>query len=191
MTSPAPARASAPLSPLANFFIRNRSRDEVTIGLLTADQKRFGGAYKVVLPLSPGSPPIEAGQTLALRPGRIETERWSNGREAKVFVANGADVVPFVPRVSPKIAGIDSATCRNLADKLGANYAAKIAASPGALAAFRYSTAKREIIVAACKAEAKAGRKVKGDACAIVNMLRQCGVSARALGRSRRGRQQN
>ena len=179
------------LPTLANFFVRKRDRDQLTIGLPTAEQRRFGGAHRVVISLAPDAATIEVGLTLTLRPGRIETERWSNGREAKVFVANGADVVPFVPRVSPKIAGIDSATCRNLADKLGANYAAKIAASPGALAAFRYSTAKREIIVAACKAEAKAGRKVKGDACAIVNMLRQCGVSARALGRSRRGRQQN
>lgn len=169
---------AASLPTLSNFFVRKRNRDQLIIGLPTTEQRRFSGARAIVLSLPPASPTIEAGQTIALRHGRFEAERWANGFEAKAFFPDGAEIVPFKPRVPPKIAGIDSATCKRLADKLGADYAAKIAAKPATLAAFRYSEAKRAIIVSACEVEAKAARKVKGKARALVDALRQCGVSA-------------
>jgi exodeoxyribonuclease V alpha subunit len=163
--------------PLANFFVKSRTAGEMVIGLPIAEQKRFRGVYKVVFPRGPNAPIIEIGHSLEIKPERIENEKWKGGREAKFLVAESAKIIPYEPRQSPKIDDLDSATCKNLSAKLGADYVAEIAADPTKLAAFRYSPAKREIVVAACKAEAKAGRAVKGRARRIFDALRYADVS--------------
>src|SRR5271166_4691724 len=113
---------ASPYPPL-KVNVRKRWRDELTLAIGTADRERYDGIFQVALRTRPGEPTIEAGQSLSLSSGKIGTERWSNGFEPKTFYPETATIIPYVPRMSPTIEGLDWATCRRLADsKLGADF---------------------------------------------------------------------
>lgn len=93
------------------------------------------------------------------------------------MIAATIEIEPYVGRVSPKIEGLDSASCSNLAKRLGADFARIIADRPSVLEGFRYSREKRAIIAAACEAEAAAAGKIKTSQKGVLDALLWAGVN--------------
>src|SRR5208283_1519964 len=107
-----------------------------------AEQKGVG--VRSIIINDPATP-IEINQSLLITPDRIDSETWRSGFVAKTMIAATIDIEPYVGRVSPKIDGLDSATCSNLAKRLGPDFARIIVDRRWVWEGFRYSSEKRAI----------------------------------------------
>ena len=162
---------------LSAFYIKDRERSpslSVSLGLYAADKTRLG--VQSVTIKNP-TDKIEIGQTLLIPPGPIARETWRNGFVAETMTATGVQNTPYVGRSSPKIDGLDSATCKRLAEKIGSDFVWRIVSDPTLLNAFRNSKEKREIVAAACRAESEDASKVSKTAKRIVADLQWAGAS--------------
>lgn len=144
---------------LSTYYVRDRSSSSIVLGLYEAEKKRLG-VWAIEINPSKCPATIEVGQTLLVSPGRIDSETWRNGFVAKRMIADAVEIVPYSGRVSPKIDGLDSATCKNLATRIGVDFARTIADDPSVLENFRYSPEKRAIIREACERETMAADRV-------------------------------
>lgn len=158
---------------LSTYYIRDRSSSSIVLGLYEAEKKRLG-VQSIIFNNS--SVHIELGQSLLIAPTRIDSKTWRNGFVAKTMVAAAVEIEPYSGKVSPKIDGLDSATCKNLATRVGADFARTISDDPSVLAGFRYSPEKREIIVTACIGEARAAARVKSSQTRVLQALLWAGA---------------
>jgi len=181
-TTAAAAFSAEPFPPLfpniSNYWVVYRRRDKITLGIPRSDQEKFDGAFQIDVIVSPGEPTIEVGMTLSIAHGRLETPSWSSRGGQILSCGPGAlSIVPYKPHKSPTIPGLDWATSDNLVKGLGEDFFLMVAASPDVLNRFRYSPAKKEIIIRACVAEAEAVQKITAHGRCIYDNLRLVGVS--------------
>ncbi len=170
---------------LTDFYVRVRTRSpdspsrdgrlstpyaSLTLGV-RGKSERFGGASSVMIRDAALALTIEAGMSIKLGPGRIETETWANGYQAKTFLPSSVEIVPYQGSSSPKIDDLDSATCKSLERRFGPDYPAIITLKPACLDETRFSSVKRRIIVKACAAEAAAEARVEKSERQIIDAL--------------------
>ena len=138
---------------LAKYYVSSRSSSSIVLGLYAAEKTSIGVQS---IEINNPSILIEVGQTLLITPGRIVSKKW-----VSVMIAEAVEIETYIGNISPKIDGIDSATCKNLARCFGENFAQVVADDPLILERFRYSAEKKNIIAVACEREADAASRVE------------------------------
>ncbi len=148
-------------STLSNFYIQSRhsNASEVVIGLY-AQQRESVKNFDFVRVHGTNANAIELTSSLRFGAGVVFAEQWGK-RTVRIFEPTSVEIVPFEPKLSPKIDGLDSATCARLAKCLGDDYARQIAEDPSALKAFRFSSEKAQLVKDAAIAETKARAREK------------------------------
>ena len=150
-----------------DFYVKSRTSSLIRLGLGLDPSARVGDQFELdpanyrYLTIEIPDPPfqIEKYQTLIISTTGIV---W---KDRETLIANAVELEPFKGRETPKIKGLDSATCRRLETVFGSDYVRKIANDPAILkttkGADRYSPLKHEIIADACEQEHKAASKVE------------------------------
>jgi AAA domain/UvrD-like helicase C-terminal domain/Helix-hairpin-helix containing domain len=156
-----------------NFFIRSRNARSIAVGLYAADKARLG-ASAIMIREPEIARSLEIGASLRIEGGRVEY---------RSIVPARAEIIPFAGRLSPKIDGLDSATCKRLAQLFDTDYFAKIAATPALLDQTRYSAQKRALIIKACEREAAVDALPAAAERRVIDALMHAGLG-RARARS-------
>jgi helix-hairpin-helix protein len=158
---------------VSNFYVRSRNARSIAVGLYAADKARLG-ASAIMIREPEIARSLEIGASLKIEGGRVED---------RSIVPARAAIIPFAGRLSPKIDGLDSATCKRLAQLFDADYFAKIAATPALLSQTRYSAQKRALIIKACEEEAAAAALPNAAERRVIDALIWAGLG-RARARS-------
>jgi AAA domain/UvrD-like helicase C-terminal domain len=165
--SPAPVTVT-------NFYVHSRSAATVNLGLFASERERLG-AMAISIRSPELARTLEIGSTLKIADWRVETTGRRNG-SAQMLIPERAEIVPFQGWRSAKIDGLNSATCKRLAQLFGPEFFKAVAASPSLLDATRYSREKRALIVAVCETEAGTDASTADDARCVIETLVWAGL---------------